>query len=313
MAGAGRVVTNGAGGAADAGGRRSAARRWLVDLQGYAFLAPALLLVGVFTLIPIVFSLGLSFFRWDMMRPQPRFLGGDNFVRLVRDPAFHNVLANTLLYAVGTVGPSVAVSLVLALFLNRRLRGRVWFRSAFFAPVVTSTVAVSLVWSWIYHPQVGLLNAALGAVGIGPVRWLADPATALWAIVGLSVWKSVGYNMILFLAGLQNLPGEVAEAARVDGASGWRLHRDVTLPLLRPTLFFVLVVATIDAMQVFTQVDVMTQGGPARSTEMVVTYLFYRAFRTYEMGYASAIAWGLFVVIVGLTVAQSRFVAREGS
>lgn len=287
------------------------ARRWRGDLEAYAFLAPALLIVGVFTLIPIVFSLGLSFFRWDMMRPRPRFLGLENFARLLRDPAYHNALGNTLLYAAGTVLPSVAIALVLALFLNRELRGRGWFRAAFFAPVVTSTVALSLVWTWIYHPQVGLLNAALAPLGIGPVRWLADPDTALWAIVGMSVWKSAGYNMVLFLAGLQHVPPDVAEAARVDGADGWRLHRDVTLPLLRPTLFFVLVVATIDAMQVFTAVDVMTQGGPARSTEMVVSYLVHRAFRTYEMGYASAIAWALFVVIVGLTAAQSRFLSRE--
>lgn len=288
-------------------------RRWLVDLEGYAFLAPALLLLGVFTLLPIGFSLGLSFFRWDMMRPQPRFLGWENFARLIGDPAFHNALGNTLRYAVATVIPSVAIALALALFLNRKLRGRAWFRSAVFAPVVTSTVAVSLVWSWIYHPQAGLLNAGLGALGVAPVRWLADPDTALWAIVGLSVWKSVGYNMVLFLAGLQQVPRELSEAARVDGAAGWRLHRDVTLPMLRPTLFFVLVVATIDAMQVFTQVDVMTQGGPARSTEMVVSYLVHRAFRTYEMGYASAIAWALFVVVVGLTAVQSRFVSREGA
>jgi ABC-type sugar transport system permease subunit len=293
--------------------RLPGARRWPTDLAGYAFLAPALLVIGVFTILPIGFSFGLSFFRWDMMRPQPRFLGWDNFGRLLRDPAFHNALGNTLLYAAGVVLPSVAIALVLALFLNRRLRGQAWFRSAVFAPVVTSTVALSLVWSWIYHPQAGLLNAGLAAVGIPPVRWLSDPATALWAIVGMSVWKSVGYNMVLFLAGLQQVPRHLAEAARVDGAAGWRLHRDVTLPLLRPTLFFVLVVATIDAMQVFTQVDVMTGGGPARSTEMVVSYLVHRAFRTYEMGYASAIAWALFVVIVGLTVAQSRFLSREGA
>jgi ABC-type sugar transport system permease subunit len=291
--------------------RRPSPRRAAIDLEGYAFLAPALAVVVAFTGLPIVFSLGLSFFSWDMMRPAPRFLGWDNYARLAGDPAFRNALANTLLYAVGTVLPSVALALLLALFLNRRLRGRAWFRSAVFAPVVTSTVALSLVWSWIYHPQTGLLNAGLEAVGRSPVRWLADPDTALWAIVGMSVWKSVGYNMVLFLAGLQQLPREVAEAARVDGAAGWRLHRDVTLPLLRPTLFFVVVVATIDAMQVFTQVDVMTGGGPARSTEMVVSYLVHRAFRTYEMGYASAIAWALFVAIVGLTALQSRFLARE--
>ena len=243
---------------------------------------------------------------------QPRFLGGDNFGRLVRDPAFHNALRNTLLYTLGTVFPSVALALVLAIFLNRKLKARAWFRSAVFAPVVTSTVALSLVWSWIYHPQAGLLNAGLAALGIGPIRWLANPETALWAIVGMSVWKSAGYNMVLFLAGLQQIPRQLAEAAQVDGAAGWRLHRDVTLPLLRPTLFFVLVVATIDAMQVFTQVDVMTQGGPARSTEMVVSYLVHRAFRTYEMGYASAIAWALFVVVVGLTLAQGRVLSRGG-
>lgn len=288
-------------------------RRVRAQLEGWTFLAPALLLIGIFTLSPIGFSLGLSFFRWDMMRPQPTFVGLDNFARLLADPAFLNALRNNLLYTIGTVLPSVGLGLVVAIFLNRKLRGLAWFRAAFFAPVVTSTVALSMVWSWIYHPGVGLANSGLSLFGLGPLRWLADPATALWAIVAMSVWKAIGYDMVLFLAGLQQVPPNLYEAARVDGGSGWRLHRDITLPMMRPTLFFVVVISTIDAMQVFTQIDVMTGGGPARSTEVIVYYLYHRAFQTYEMGYASTIAWALFVVIVALTLLQSRVMARESS
>lgn len=281
------------------------------QVTGYALLVPALLVLGVFTLVPIGFSLWLSVYRWDMMSPNRRFLGLDNFRRLLDDPAFFNALGNNLFYTAGTVLPSTIIALALALVVNRNLRGRAWFRSAFFAPVVTSTVALSLVWTWIYHPEIGQLNAALGLVGVAPVRWLRDPDTALAAIVAMSVWKSIGYDMVLFLAGLQQIPGTLYEAARVDGAGTWRLHRDITVPMLRPTIFFVLIISTIDAMQVFTQIDVMTQGGPARSTETLVYYLYHRAFQTYEMGYASAIAWALFVIIVGLSLVQSRLLAPD--
>ncbi len=272
---------------------------------------PALLVIAVFTVIPIVFSLWLSLYRWDMMRPNRTFVGLDNFRRLISDDRFLNAVKTTLLYAAFTVPISIALGFGAALLLNRRLRGRAIFRTAFFAPVVTSTVAISFVWTWIYQPEIGLLNALLRDTPVGAVGWLRDPDIAIFAIGIMSIWKNVGYLMVLFLAGMQNIPDDLFGAARIDGASRWRLQRDITIPLLRPTFFFVIVTSTIDATQVFTQIDVMTQGGPARSTEVLGYYLYFRAFRSFEMGYASAIAWALFVIIIALTLAQSLLVRRE--
>jgi ABC-type sugar transport system permease subunit len=289
--------------------RRAGRLRELI--AGWGLLTPALVIIGLFTLIPIAFSLWLSFYRWDMMRPNRSFIDIKNYERLFADDAFWNALKNTLLYAVGTVPATIVLAFAAALLLNRKIRGRAFFRTAFFAPVVTSTVALSFVWSWIYHPEVGLLNGLLDAVGMNRVGFLRDPDLAIWSISAMSVWKNVGYIMVLFLAGLQQIPTDLYGAARVDGASSWQVTRDVTIPMLKPTLFFVIVISTIDAMQVFTQIDVMTQGGPAKSTEVLVYYLYFRAFRSFEMGYASAIAWALFLIIIVLTYIQSRLVQRE--
>ncbi len=286
--------------------------RWLREqVAGWGLLLPALGIVGIFTVIPIGFSLWLSFYRWDMMRPNRRFLGLENYQRLLSDERFWNAVQTTLLYVVLTVPASIALAFGAALLLNRKLRGRAIFRTLFFAPVVTSTVAVSFVWSWIYHPEIGLLNSVVDAANGGRVGWLTNPSIALVSISAMSIWKNVGYVMVLFLAGLQQIPDDLYGAAKVDGAGGWALHRDVTLPMLRPTLFFIVVISTIDATQVFTQIDVMTQGGPAQSTEALVYYLYFRAFRTFEMGYASTVAWALFLIVIVLTLIQNRLIRRE--
>ena len=286
--------------------------RWLSEqVAGWGLLLPALSIVGIFTVIPIGFSLWLSCYRWDMMRPNRRFLGLENYRRLLGDDRFWNAVQNTLVYVALTVPASIALAFGAALLLNRRLQGRAIFRTLFFAPVVTSTVAISFVWSWIYHPEIGLLNGVADAFGGGRIGWLTSPSIALISISIMSIWKNVGYLMVLFLAGLQQIPDDLYGAARVDGAGSWALHRDVTIPMLRPTLFFIVVISTIDATQVFTQIDVMTQGGPAQSTEALVYYLYFRAFRTFEMGYASTIAWALFLIVIVLTVIQNRLIRRE--
>ncbi|CAA9556736.1 MAG: ABC transporter, permease protein 1 (cluster 1, maltose/g3p/polyamine/iron) [uncultured Thermomicrobiales bacterium] len=296
---------------ADASARARHGRWAREQLSGWGFLLPALAVVGIFTVIPIGFSLWLSFYRWDMMRPNRRFLGFDNVQRLVTDDRFWNAVQNTLLYVAMTVPASIALAFGAALLLNRKLRGRAIFRTLFFAPVVTSTVAISFVWTWIYHPEIGLLNSFVETVGGDRVGWLTNPSVALFSISVMSIWKNVGYVMVLFLAGLQQIPDDLYGAARVDGAGGWALQRDVTIPMLRPTLFFIVVVSTIDATQVFTQIDVMTQGGPAQSTEALVYYLYFRAFRSFEMGYASTIAWALFLIVIMLTLIQNRLIQRE--
>jgi len=291
---------------------RARRARWLREqVSGWGFLLPALSVVGIFTVIPIGFSLWLSFYRWDMMRPNRRFLGLENFQRLLSDDRFWNAVQNTLIYVALTVPASIALAFGAALLLNRKLRGRAIFRTLFFAPVVTSTVAISFVWTWIYHPEIGLLNSFVDAVSGDRVGWLTNPSVALVSISIMSIWKNVGYVMVLFLAGLQQIPDDLYGAARVDGAGGWALHRDVTIPMLRPTLFFIVVISTVDATQVFTQIDVMTQGGPAQSTEALVYYLYFRAFRTFEMGYASTIAWALFLIVIVLTLIQNRLIRRE--
>lgn len=272
---------------------------------------PALAGVGIFTVIPIAFSLWLSFYRWDMMRPNRLFIGVDNYQRMLSDERFWGAVQNTLLYVALTVPASIVLAFGAALMLNTQLKGRAFFRTAFFAPVVTSTVALSLVWSWIYHPELGLLNGLIATIGIDRVGWLREPSIALVSIGIMSNWKNVGYVMVLFLAGLQQIPRDLYGAAMVDGAGGWQMHRDVTLPLLRPTLFFIVVTSTIDATQVFTQIDVMTQGGPAQSTEVLVYYLYFRAFRSFEMGYASTIAWALFFIVIMLTLVQARLIRRD--
>ena len=286
--------------------------RWVREqVAGWGLLLPALGIVGIFTVIPIGFSLWLSFYRWDMMRPNRRFLGLENYQRLLSDDRFWNAVQNTLIYVALTVPASIALAFGAALLLNRKLRGRAIFRTLFFAPVVTSTVAISFVWTWIYHPEIGLLNSVADAVSGDRVGWLTNPSIALVSISIMSIWKNVGYVMVLFLAGLQQIPDDLYGAAKVDGAGGWALHRDVTIPMLRPTLFFIVVISTIDATQVFTQIDVMTQGGPAQSTEALVYYLYFRAFRTFEMGYASTIAWALFLIVIVLTLIQNRLIRRE--
>jgi ABC-type sugar transport system permease subunit len=275
-------------------------------LAPYAYVAPAVAIVGVFVVVPIAYSFYLSLHAWDFIRPAPVFIGFDNYRRLFAAPDIRRALANTLAYTAGTVPLSALLGLTIAVLLNRALPGRAVFRAAFFTPVVTSTVAMSVVWAWIYHPQVGLMNALLRAIGLPALGWLTDPRTAMLALVIMSCWKGLGYDMVLFLAGLQGIPPELDEAAAVDGATRVQAFRWVTLPLLAPATLFVLIVSTIDAVQVFTQVSVMTDGGPAGATDVLVYSLWRHAFQTFEMGYASALAWMVFLVLMVLTAAQMR-------
>jgi multiple sugar transport system permease protein len=272
-------------------------------LAAYLFILPSFLGFAIFLLVPMVMSAGLSLYDWELLRP-PFFIGLDNYRDLFRDPLFKTVLFNTAYYAFGLVPLNIVISLSLALWLNTKLRGLTFYRLAFFLPVVTVTVAVSLIWKWMYEPRVGIVNAALGAFGIAGPNWLADPFWAMPALIILGLWKGFGYNMVLFLAGLQGIPSTLYEAAMIDGANAWQRFWKITLPLLSPAMFLAVILTVISSFQVFDQAFVMTAGGPSNATNTIVLYIFQNGFLFFKMGYASAIAWALFAVIFTFTLIQ---------
>jgi multiple sugar transport system permease protein len=275
------------------------------------FVAPALLLIAVFFFVPVLAAALLSLTDFDIYavasRANLRFIGIDNYRRLLHDPLFGVALRNTLAFVV-VAGPlSVAASLGAALLISARLaRGRTFFRTLFFVPVVTTLVAVAVVWRYIYHPRFGLLNYGLSLFGIGPIDWLGDPRWAMPAIMLMAVWKNFGFNMVIFIAGLQSIPGRLYEAASIDGAGAWAQLRHVTVPMLAPTFVFVGVMTMIGYWQLFAEPYVMTNGGPASSTLSLVLLMYKEGFRWWNMGYAAAVAFVLFAIIFGLTLTAMR-------
>ena len=282
---------------------------------GWAFVAPALLLIGIFFAIPVLGAFILSFTDFDLYSiadlGNTRFVGLKNYHDLATSPLFWTALRNTL-YFVVVGGPlSAAMSLFAAVLVNAKLvRFKPFFRSAFFAPWVTTLVAMALVWRYIYHPQYGLLNAALGVIGIGPVDWLGDPHWSMPSLILLSVWKNFGYNMLVFLAGLQSIPEELYEAAALDGAGAWHRFRHITLPMLGPTFVFVGVVTMIASFQIFSEPYVMTQGGPLKSTTTLVLLMYEQGFRWWRLGLSASIAVVLFLLTLGGTLIQLRLQRR---
>lgn len=272
-------------------------RRWAVLAL---FLCPSLAGLLVFTLGPMVASLGISFTDWDLLRP-PRFVGLRNYRQMLDDAEFWRTLRNTVTFLVGYI-PLVTVSgLLLAVLLNSAIPFRQLFRAMYFLPVVTSWVAVALVWKWLLNPTFGPINDALRSVGIAGPAWLFDPNWAMPAIVLTSVWKDAGFVMVILLAGLQGIPREYFEAAAIDGATRFQGLRHITIPLLAPALTFCLSISLISSFQVFDQVYVMTNGGPAGATQVLVERIVAHAFSYSRMGYASAMSWVLFALIFTVT------------
>ena len=275
------------------------------------FLAPALGLLGLFFFLPVVASLLLSATDFDIYTianwQNVRFLGLRNYAELLKNPTFWIAVRNTF-YFVLVGGPlTLAVSLAAALLVNSRLvRFQPFFRAVYFAPFVTTLVAVAIVWRALYHPEYGLINYGLGSLGLGRINWLGDPRFAMPAIILLAVWKNFGYNMLILIAGLQAIPEELYEAAYLDGAGAWRRFRHVTLPMLGPTLVFVGLVTMLGFFQVFAEPYVMTAGGPLRSTTSMVLLMYEEGFRWWRMGIAAAIAFVLFVLILGGMLLQRR-------
>jgi multiple sugar transport system permease protein len=288
------------------GGLRAPAER---NPAAYWFLAPALALIFVFFFLPVVAALGLSFTDFDIYAvgdpANTRWVGLRNYTQLLGTPLFWQALRNTFYFALVGGPLSIGVSLAAALLLNQKaVRFKGLFRTVYFAPFVTTLVAVAIVWRYMFHTRYGLLNYGLGAMGIGPVDWLGDPRWAMPAIILMTVWKSFGYNMLIFIAGLQAIPEELYEAARIDGASAWQRFRHVTLPGLAPTLVFVTVITMIGFFQLFVEPYVMTMGGPLRSTTSVVLLMYEEGFRWWRIGHAAAVAFVLFIVILIATLIQ---------
>jgi len=279
----------------------------------YWLIAPALSVIVVFFLLPVLAALALSLTDFDIYAlgafDNLRFVGLSNYVRLFRDPLFWVALKNTS-YFVLVGGPlSVGVSLGAALLVSSRVvRLKGFFRAVFFLPVVTTLVAVAVVWRYLYHPRYGLLDYVLvGWFGIDPVDWLGDPQWAMPAIILMAIWKNFGFNMIIFIAGLQSIPDTLYAAARVDGANAWKQFRYVTLPMLAPTFLLVALITMIGYFQLFAEPYVMTRGGPLNSTLSIVLFMYEQGFRWWNMGYAAATAFVLFAIMLGATLLQLGF------
>lgn len=282
-------------------------------LTAYLFVLPAALILLVFQFIPAVDVFRLSFTDRLLLRPTSAFAGLANFQRLLSDERFWNSVWNTFYFVGVSVPIQTGLALLLAIALARKMRGVAIFRTIFFLPVVASMVGVSVIWDWIYHPSLGIFNAVLGQFGLEPINWLKDPVWAMPAIILLVVWKGTGYYMVIYLAGLLDIPDQYYDAAKIDGANRWHLFRNVTWPLLAPTTYLILILQMINSFQVFAAVYILTGGGPRRSTEVVVYYLYERAFQSLEFGYASAVSVVLFLFLLVLTAMQRGFFGRRVS
>jgi multiple sugar transport system permease protein len=277
----------------------------------FILLLPAALGLLLFSFIPIAQAFQVSFFEAPLLSPQRTFVGLDNYRAAIDDPMFHLAIVNTALYTVAVVILQVALALVLALLINSYFPGVGFFRSAYFLPVVTSLVVVSTVWKIMYHTDNGLINSLLRTLSLSPQPWLTSPNLALWSIVIIGVWKEVGFSMLVLLGGLNNIPGDLYEAAAIDGSSPWNSLWKITLPLLRRALLFVVVLSTINAFKIFIPIYVITDGGPANSTETLVFYVFQNAFRYFKLGYASALSFLLLVLALVLIAIQFRLLRTD--
>lgn len=304
-------------------------KRLINPYIAFLYLIPVFVIIGLFRFYPILFSMRASLFKWGIGGPGV-FVGLKNYLHFFSDKYFWQAFSNTLWYAIFTVPLTLFISLLVAVLLNNSLRGIGIFRTIYFLPVVTSIVAISMVWKWIYHPEIGLANHILNCLHLPPQNWLAEwhgifelmirgelplflkgPSLALFSIIIMAIWKGLGYNIVIFLAGLQNIPENYYEAAEVDGASGFTVFKNITWPLISPTTFYVLIMTTIVSFQVFAPVWLMTgppAGGPLGTTNVLVYYLFDNAFNYSRYGYGSAISLFLFVVILALTVFQKKVI-----
>jgi putative chitobiose transport system permease protein len=290
--------------------------RLIQRLTPYLFLLPALIVLGLTVFYPALQAFYLSFTRYeyDLTQP-PLWIGFKNFRRLFADPVFWQTFRNTLLYLVGVVPILVTLPLALAILVNQKLRGIRWFRVAYYIPVVISIVVAGIAWKWLYAEN-GLLNQAIKLLGLSQegIPWLTSPQWAIFSVMAVTVWKGLGYYMVIYLAGLQAIPADLYEAAAIDGSDGIKKHWDITVPLMKPYLLLVAVISAISATKVFEEVYIMTQGGPRNSSKTIVYYLYEQAFRELEMSYACTIGLVMFLIILALSVIRlslERVTARR--
>jgi len=277
------------------------------NLIGYSFVIPNFIGYCIFVFIPVCFSFVLSVMKWDGSDTPMQFVGLQNFQKLLSDSSFIISLKNTLWYAVFTVPLTMVAALLIAVLLNSKIKGVVVYRTAFFFPYVASLVAVGAVWNMLFQPEFGPINEFLKWVGVAnPPRWTASVDWAMWVIIIVSVWKYMGYYMVVYLAALQGISGDLYEAAGIDGATGWKKLWYITIPMLTPTTFFVIIMMTIQCFKVFDLIYVMTGGGPGRATNVLVNHIYNAAFIDFKFGYASASALVLFAIVLIVTLIQMR-------
>ncbi len=278
-------------------------------IAGYLFLAPNFIGFIIFLLFPICFAFYIMLTDWSLAKP-PAFVGLENFETMVNDRLFWKSLGNSFYYTFVAVPTGIFIAFWLALALNRKMRGIIFFRTIYFLPQITLTVAAATIWRWIYQPEIGMINHMLDWFGIDGPKWIHDTQWAMPSVIIMSNWQGIGFAMLILLAGLQGIPEEYYEAASIDGASGWQRMRYVTLPMLTPALFFVVVTSLIGAFQSFDQFFVLTQGGPAHATTPLTLYIFQNAFTFFKMGYGAALASVVFVIILIITIVQWRLARR---
>lgn len=277
----------------------------------YLFLIPALIFMGIFLFYPIVDVFRLSFTNYNMIQ-EATYVGTQNYENLFNDPLFWKTLKNSFIYLVGVVPLLVILPIFIAILVNRKLKGIKWFRAAYYIPVVTSMVVVGIMWKWLYRGN-GLLNYLLQTIGLinEPVSWLTSTDFALYSVMAVTIWKGLGYYMVIYLAGLQSIPQNLYEVAQIDGANWWQKHLHITIPLLKPSILLVTILSSIAAMKVFTEVYVMTKGGPINSSKTLVFYIYEKAFENLTLGYAAAMGFVLFVIIFILSFINFKVLGQE--
>ncbi|HZG58521.1 sugar ABC transporter permease [Paenibacillus sp.] len=280
-------------------------------LHGYLFIAPNMLAMLIFVMIPIAVSFGLSFTNWDLINA-PKFIGFSNFTdTMMKDAQFWVSLKNTAIFSLLSIPLGMLCALFFALLLNQALRGVTLYRALVFLPVVVSMISVSMVWRWVFNTDVGILNFVLDWFGVAPIGWITDERFALISVAMVAIWKSIGFNMVILLAGLKNVPSHLYEAATIDGAGSFGKLMRITLPLITPSVFFVAVMSVIGSFQVFDVVYMITGGGPGDATRVIYYWLWQNAFKFFQMGYASALAWVVFLILFAITLLQLKFFGKR--
>ncbi|SFF86489.1 multiple sugar transport system permease protein [Planifilum fulgidum] len=279
--------------------------------SAYLLISPYLLFLAVFLIYPVFFSIWLTFHDWNIVSPEIPFVGLENYRRLLGDELFYKALWNTFRFIMINIPLQIVLALLLAVALNQPIKGRGFFRAAYFLPVVTSGVVISFLWSWMLSTDDGIINEVLGWFGIGPVPWLTSETWSIPSIAWVAAWKNLGYYVVIFLAGLQSIPKTLYEAARIDGAGPVQIFFRITLPMLNPAMLLVLVMSTINGFQLFTEPFIMTGGGPANSSLSVVMYIYKNAFQSLDMGYAATIGLALALIILTVSLLQKKLLERD--